>query len=258
MDELIQDPNAVQPTQTAAPAADAVAQTPTAPVPTEPTGGPSTTGTETELIQAEQDANPESELVTPEEQAQYEDFVTRAISYISDKRKPGGKKASPLEATLNFMRSPKRDVALAVGEAAAHVTQIIANAAQSAKQAYPPDVLFHGGTELVEALYLLGSSHGVFQGVPEIDPEGAWPPEADELLDKAFAVGVQKYGEYLEKSGQLTPELQEQAQKYWKDQIAYEVSSGKVDDSVFDGVDINAARAQMHQQLNKQPQLVEE
>lgn len=258
---LLEDPNAVQPTTTEAPSADVPQVAPsTAPVEARPVG------TEEDFIQQQQEADPTgSELVSPEEQAQYTDFVRRCILFMSDDRKPGGadsKKKSPLEATLGMLNNPRRTVPEAIGETASNLVRIVVNAAQRAKQAYTPDVIFHGGMEVVEHLYALGASNGLFKGVPK--PEGLesedheWGPEDKKIIEQSFSYAVTHFGKYLQDSGQLTNEQQEAATKFWKEQIAREVSAGEVPDSTFDGVDMGALRAQMQQKLSAQPQLLEE
>lgn len=222
-------------------------------------------GTQADLIQADQEQDPTgSPAVTPEEQAQYTDFVRRALLFISDDRKPGGSKKSPLQSTLEMLNNPRKNVADAIGFTASQVTRLIANGAQRAKQAFPPDVLFHGGYELVQHLYMLGAVHHLFKGVPELNADVAteedhqWSPQEQKIIDTAFATGVQYYGKYLQDSGQITPQFREQSVKFWKEQIANETAKGEVPDSTFDKLDVPGLRAQMQDRINQQPQLLEQ
>lgn len=108
-----------------------------------------------------------SEEVTDEEQDQYDDFVSRALSMIADNRKADDNSPSPSEAVLNLMNNGSFTVPEALAEGAASTVMLLHNAAKRANVAYPPDVIFHGADEIIAGLYLLGSAAGIFEGASD-------------------------------------------------------------------------------------------
>lgn len=131
----------------------------------------------------------EAEQVTEEEQAQYDDFVSRAIAMISDTRTAPpdengqGAGQSPSDAVLAVMNNASFTVPQALAEGAAHTAMILHNAAKRAGQPYSPDVMFHAADEIIAGLYLLGSAAGVFQGTPDHSWAMKQPSEASETSE---------------------------------------------------------------------------
>lgn len=128
--------------------------------------GPSVVGDRNENIRRAEALDPtEVEEVTDEEQAQYEDFVSRALAMISDTRTPEDGSPSPSEAVINVMNNSSMSVPEALAEGAVSTIGMIHDAAKRAGSPYSPDVLFHGSDEIIAGLYLLGSKAGIFEGV---------------------------------------------------------------------------------------------
>jgi len=238
-----------------------------------------------DLRRAEAADPTEVEQVTDDEQAQYDDFVSRALALISDSRKPKGEGMSPSEATLKLMNNSSFTVPEALAEGAANTVMLLHNASKRANKAYTPDVIFHGADEIIAGLYLLGSAAGIFKDAPAHDwaakqdeaeaPQAAVPgigqegaevqpgPEGEQadgnpseedftedeyrLLAEAKILATEKFGRKLQESGQLTEKEKVEAQEFWKSQIEKEVGSGQVDDSVLDAVDVDSVRKQISQ-----------
>ncbi len=212
------------------------------------------------------------EEVTAEEQAQYEDFVGRALAMIADTRQPEDGSPSPSESVLNVMNNSNFSVAEALAEGAVSTIALLHDAAKRAEQPYSPDVLFHGADEVIAGLYLLGSEAGIFQGtgdhswakgggepasnpeqLPVADPatdvaDPAMPSEGDftdeeyVTLGEAKILAVEKFGQRLVQTGQMTEEDQREAQDFWRSQIEKEVELGNVEDSMFDNMDLSQIR----------------
>lgn len=233
----------------------------------------------------------EVEQVTDEEQAEYDDFVSRAIAMISDNRKQANGGPSPSETVLNVMNNSSFTVAEALAEGAVSTATILHDGAKGAGKTWSPDVMFHAADEIIAGLYLLGAAAGVFQGTPDhswamkqpsegmseasemsegpqagdaptasmmapadlaAQPEedagiadGDFTQEEYMMMGEARMLATEKFGARLQKTGQLTEKEQAEAQAFWKSQIAKEVESGQVDDSVFDQMDLDAIRQQI-------------
>jgi len=220
-------------------------------------GQPRPRGTPDDIAREQQDADPwNAEAVTEDEQAQYEDFVARAILMISDTRKPEEGALSPSEATMKIMNNRKLTVPQAIGLAAARVTLLIHNNAKRQEVTYSPDVLFHGADELIPALYVMGNVAGIFDGVQPIKvPEGGdfegyeFSEQEMKLLEEAKLHAVHEFGLMLEQTGQISEEQMEEAQQFWKSQIEREMNAGEVGDDILSEIDIDSARAEMGKKL---------
>lgn len=268
-------------------------QAPTQPAPDQFASAQSVAGNpQDDLRRAEAMDPTEVEQPTDDEQQQYDDFVSRALSLIADNRKPEDGGPSPSEATLELMNNSSFSVPEALAEGAANTVMIVHNAAKRADRPYSPDVLFHGSDEVIAGLYLLGAAAGIFKDAPSHewaaqgdepapdqampDPAAAaMPPSPDQapladaappggeapaaptdadftdeeymLMGEAKILATEKFGRKLQESGQLTKKEQAEAQEFWKSQIAKEVETGQVDDSVMDRVDVDALRKQISQ-----------
>ncbi len=176
--------------------------------------------------------NQDDSQVTPEEQRQYDDFVTRAKLFISDPRVPLNSKGhpqpngkAPRDVIIDHLNAVGgQAAAMAVGRTAAQVVTLITNNAQHQGFPYPPDVIFHGSDEIISDLYQIGVAAGVIKNPP---PENS-DAEAH-LLGMAKMYGAQFYGKNLIDSGQDTPELQQQAHQYITQQMQREADSGALD-----------------------------
>lgn len=111
----------------------------------------------------------EVEEVTEEEQAQYNDFVSRMIAMISDSRVPEGldDAKSPSDAVIEVMSNSSFSIPQALSEGAASSIMILHDAAKRAEKPFSPDVMFHGADEVIAALYMLGAAAGIFEGASD-------------------------------------------------------------------------------------------
>lgn len=176
--------------------------------------------------------NQDDSQVTPEEQKQYDDFVTRALLFINDPRLPLGKKGqpqpngkAPRDVIIEHLNAVGGDAAeKAVGRTAAQVITLLTNNAKQQGYPYSPDVIFHGADEIITTLYKIGITSGVIQKAP---PEDS--PEEDHLLGAAKLFAAQFFGQNMINTGQNPPELQQQAQQYMLQNIQREGDSGGLD-----------------------------
>ena len=101
--------------------------------------------------------------VAPEEQAQYDQFVDQALSVIYDE-----KSMPQIIESLKGNGNPVDGLANTV----VNVVTRVQDSAEKAGQALSPDVLFHGGTEILEDLAGLSEKAGIHKFSPE-EVEGA-------------------------------------------------------------------------------------
>lgn len=163
------------------------------------------------------------EAVSPEEQEQYEQFVVRALQFIHG--------PETRDAIIDHLNQTDISVPEAVGRTAAFVAQRIVETAKAAGAELSPDVVFHAGTEVVEELFEVGSRAGV---LPVEWPETAsdqeeveLPPETQEMVEQAFAIGAHEYG----KNFVNTPEgqsLADEAGNFYASQVAQEADAGQL------------------------------
>lgn len=176
--------------------------------------------------------NQDDSTVTPEEQQQYDDFVTRCKLFISDYRPPKNNKGSlqpngkaPRDVIIEHLNSPGgQNAAAAVGRTAAEVIKLVTNNAKAAGYPYPPDVIFHGADEVISDLYQIGIAAGVIKNPPPDNSE-----QEQHLLGMAKLYTTQFFGQGLIDSGQDPPELRQQAHQYVLDQIQKEAQTGALE-----------------------------
>lgn len=181
---------------------------------------------------SETPANQDDSQVTPEEQKQYDDLVTRCLLFINDPRAPIGKNGhpqpngkAPRDVIIEHLNSVGDQAAeQAVGRTTAQVMTLVTNNAKHQGFPYPPDVIFHGAKEVIDALYKIGVASGVIK-----NPPAAGSPEEDKLMGMAMSYAAQFFGQNLIDSGQNPPELQDEAKQYMLDQIHREGQSGQLD-----------------------------
>lgn len=216
-------------------------------------------------------ADPRAAVVaTPAEQAEYTQFVSRFLLFISDTKKGP---QSPGAQTLKMLNNSHMTVAQAIGSTTANIAFIIVKSAAIQKVNYHIDVLMHACFECVAAVYVLGASAGIFRGVPKfkgLNPDGSYNFDKDEMtiLVHAQFAAVRDFGNMEVKHGMLSQEVREQNQQFWKEQIQYEVEHHLVDESVlkkiaksgaFNHIAANAIKGQagqspQHQQPQSQSQ----
>lgn len=155
----------------------------------------------------------DSETPTPEEQALYDKFVTRAIGFIHGEKTQG--------AVLEMMNQPSDPVHVNVGRAAVKVVQLIQQSAESSGQKLPDSVIYGAGQEIVEDLLETGVAAKLFP----LDVESK---EYDEALELSFLEAVKKYGEDL-LAGPDGEQISAQAQDHYASEVAREADAGEVD-----------------------------
>ncbi len=160
--------------------------------------------------------------VSPEEQEQYEDFVSRAIHFVNDTRVPQKGARSPADAVLERMNQRGLTVPEALGGTTADVVFMIHNNAKRQGVEYEADVLWHGADEIMSQLLDLGRASGVF---PKLPPENS--EEEQKLLGAAKAEAAKAFGEKLIATGQAP---QAEAQAFMQEQMQREADSGELDD----------------------------
>jgi hypothetical protein len=151
--------------------------------------------------------------VTREEQAQYDQFVTRALKLIHSK-----KTQAPLLEQLN-----QKDLTVpqAVGRAAAMMASALAEQAKAAKVDLSPDVVFHATADyIVPELFEIGEAAKIFPAVEQ------------EHINQAFLEAQKFYGEAL-LQGPDAEKLSAQAQDLYAHKVAEEIDSGAADPGIF-------------------------
>jgi len=162
--------------------------------------------------------------VSPEEQEQYEDFVSRALHFINDTRTPAGGKGikAPADAILERMNQRDLTVPEAIGGTCADVAFMIHNNAKRQGVEYEADVLWHGADEIMSQLLDLGRAAGIF---PKLPPENS--EDEAKLLGAAKAEAAKAFGEKLIATGQNP---QAEAQSYMQEQMQREADTGELDE----------------------------
>ena len=212
-------------------------------------------GTVHDAILRDQQENPDSELVTADEQEQYDDFVSRCRLFICDPRKPSPNQPSPTQSVMTMLNDPRKSVPEAIGGTAAYVAFLIHNNAKRNNRTYTPDVMFHGADELVSDLYVLGNVARIFKGVPPLNLQGLqgghyeFSEEEGKILDKSKIQAVLEFGKKMEQSGQITEAEREDARDFWKTQIEREINSGQVGDNILNRMDPNKLKQAMQDKL---------
>lgn len=207
-------------------------------------GGARAVGSVEDANQAAQDDNPANpQEVSPAEQAEYEQFVSRFIMFISDdgsNRHPanGPMKMSPSDAVLKMLNNPRIPLAQAIGVTTAHVAFIIVTSAKAQKITYQPDVLFHANFECCVMMYLLGLSAGIFNGVPPfkgVDDDGSYDFNEQEvrIIADAQMQAVRAFGTLEVQHGMISPDMQKDNLNFWHQQVQREVQKGVVSDDVI-------------------------
>lgn len=160
----------------------------------------------------------EDEDVSPEEQGQYEQFVTRALQFIH------GPKSR--DAVIDHLNQPDLSVPEAVGRTSAFVVMRVNELAKAGGAKLSPDVVFHAGQEIVEELMEVGARAKILPiEWPEEDSEEAMSPETIQLVEQAFAIGAHEYGKHFVQTeeGQA---VAGEAGDFYARQVAKEADAG--------------------------------
>lgn len=148
---------------------------------------------------------------SPEEQGQYEQFVTKAIGFMA-------KNKMELVASMNNNQKPVHEN---VGELAVKIGKGIHGMASSAGEELGMDVIQAAGAEIIEHLMEMGTAAKIFPFDEESD-------QYDQEQSMALLHAEKVVGDELINSPKYTPEMQEEAQNFYAQQVAGEVQRGEV------------------------------
>lgn len=204
-------------------------------------GGPRAVGTQQDAQDAKQQQDPTQELaVTPTEQAEMNQFISRFTMVISDtsKGKQAGQGPSLHDTILQDLNNPKLPLDQAIGSTTANVAFIIVQQAQHQKIQYSPDVLFHACFECVCLIYLMGNAAGIFKGVPPftgLGDEGQYHFNDFELklLTSAQMQAVRFFGTKELSAGMISNETRQANMAFWQTQVRREMATGQVNEDVL-------------------------
>jgi hypothetical protein len=166
--------------------------------------------------------------VSPDEQRAYDDFVTRALLFISDTRKPLGKNRqpntsakAPADIIIDHLNVKGLPADQAVGRTTAQVCWLIFTNAKHQNVDYPPDVLYHGADEVMSHIYEIGVRSGAIKNPP---PPNS--PQEQKLLGMAKMYACQYFGNNVIDSGMND---QDAARAFYQQQIKREADTGGLD-----------------------------
>ena len=145
------------------------------------------------------------------EQDQYDQFVTKAIVFMS-------KNATKLVASMNDKNKPVYEN---VGALTVKVGKMILGSAKAASQEIGPDVIHAAGQEIVEHLMDMGDAAGIF-------PFDSDSEEYDQVMAMSFLHAAELVGNETLKSPEYTPEIKEEAGDFYAQQVAGEAQRGEL------------------------------
>ena len=169
---------------------------------------------------------PEFNEETPseDEQNQYEQFVTKAVSFM-------GKNAGQLVATMNDKDKPVYE---SVGALTVKVGKMVLGSAKAAGAEISPDIIHASGEEIVEHLMEMGDAAGIF-------PFDSDSEEYEMAMNMSFLHAAEIVGNETLQSPEYTPELKEEAGDFYAQQVAGEVQRGEVPEGFHDDIANNKA-----------------
>lgn len=193
---------------------------------------------------------------SPEEEAQYQQFISRYLLAISDQRKTG-KHGSMHDTVMAMLNNAKQPAAIAVGQATASVAWLIVQQAQHAGVKYDPEVLFHANYEATASMYLMGLAAGIFKGMgpmQEFDEDGGYPFNQKDLrvIAEAQIQAVRFFGNYMMRGGMLSESDQKANQDFWDKQVKREVKTGQVPEHVIQMMHQSGFSQGVHEQAQDQ------
>jgi len=159
------------------------------------------------------------ETPSDEEQAQYDQFINRALDFMADS-------AEKLVASMN---EPGRPVHENVGELAVKIGKMIMGTAQAAGVQIGNEVIHAAGQELVEHLMELGDNSGIFDFDEASD-------QYDQVQAMALLHAQKVVGEALINSPKYDGAMQEQAQNFYAQQVAGEVQRGEAPENFHENL----------------------
>jgi len=132
------------------------------------------------------DSSSEEPNVTPEEQAQYDKFVDNGLKVIFSPKS--------FEAIKQRFKAGIDDPAGSLAEIVFSVVIKLQSSSEESGQQVTPDILLHGGAELLENLADAFEQAGIYTFRPE---------EIEQALYKAMDL----YGDHANKAGKINPEV---------------------------------------------------
>lgn len=158
----------------------------------------------------------DANTVSPEEQAQYDQLVTKALDLID------GPKTQ--RAILDQMNQKDMPVYQAVGRTAAMMAMALEQQAKASGIELSGDVIFHAAKDyILPELFTIGEAAKILPT----------PKDGDQSqLNMAFLEAQKVYGEHVLQGPDATKASQG-AQDFYAQQVAKEVDDGKVDPAQF-------------------------
>lgn len=156
------------------------------------------------LMGGEDDEAGEGEPVSPQEQAQYNDVVSGGMSILY---------SDPNHAATiakNIANEAKtKGLAVAMGQQTALIMLAVVRGLKQKGADPDPDVVQHAGMEILAEIY------EICERTSQI-PEG----QEEQIKQDAMYEGTRFYGDRMLKSGEITPEMQQQARQAVEADIA--------------------------------------
>ncbi len=171
------------------------------------------------------------EAVSPEEQKMYDQFVLKAQGFI----------AQSAENIVNSMNNQKKPVYQNVGGMALKIAHMIGDSAKASGVEISPDIIFHGGAEVVELLMEVGDAGGI------------WPfkPDSSEF-EEASAMALMHGAEMAARETMESPDygtIKDEAGTFMAQQIGQEQKQGEVPPEFFEGLE-NQVATGVNQAIN--------
>lgn len=203
-------------------------------------GGARPVGTVQQANDAATDDDPYAQVeATPEEEAQYNQFISRFLLAISiNPRQPTGKKGQNMhEEVMSMLNNSKQPAAVTIGQTTATVAFLIVQQAQHAGVKYDPDVLFHANFEACASMYLLAIHAGIIKGVElkEMDQDGSYPFDQKDLriLAESQIQASRFFGNLALRGGMISDQDSKDYQGFWDKQVKREIATGQVPEHVI-------------------------
>lgn len=160
--------------------------------------------------------------VTPEEQAEYDEFTTMCLGIVHGLNKVGPNRASA-DIVLDYFKPTGVTVPQALGFATAEVCYTVHQKMKRDGVEIGADVIFHAAAEVMSEIYEFAAAAKVIP-VAKLPPAGS--PQEEQLLGKALMFAVERFGQRLESTGQLP---REEANQHLSEQIRREAEAGELD-----------------------------
>ena len=168
----------------------------------------------------------DEEAPTGQEQADYDQFVNKALDFMS-------KRAEPMVASMNNKDKPVYEN---VGELTVKIGQMVMGSASAGGVEIGPDILHAAGQEIVEHLMELGDAAGIF-------PFEKKSEEYEQTQAMAFLHAANVAGNELIQSPQYNEEMKDEAGTFYAQQVAGETARGETPEGFHEtmGNDVAAA-----------------